>query len=84
MVDKKDILERAGKTFVQAFISTILTEVCALLSSPSFDALNFSWKIFMPVLVSAIAAALSAAWNYILQKTESENFEDISGPSDDK
>ena len=83
-MDKKNILERAVKTFVEAFISTILTEVCAVLSSSNFNDVGLSWKLFMPVIVSALAAALSAAWNYILEKTKENEFEDLSGGSGDK
>lgn len=53
-----DILERAGKTFLQAFLSAI--SVDALLGVTDFDAFR---KVGLSMLVAALAAGISAVWN---------------------
>lgn len=53
-----DILERAGKTFLQAFMSAISVDV--LLGVTDFDALK---KVGLSMLVAALAAGISAVWN---------------------
>lgn len=53
-----DILERAGKTFLQAFLSAISVDV--LLGVTDFDALK---KVGLSMLVAALAAGISAVWN---------------------
>ncbi len=54
----KDVLIRALKTFVQAFLSAI--SVDALLGVTDFDAFK---KIGLSMLVAGIAAGISAVWN---------------------
>lgn len=53
-----DILERAGKTFMQAFLSAISVDV--LLGVTDFDAFR---KVGVSMLVAALAAGISAVWN---------------------
>lgn len=53
-----DILERSGKTFLQAFMSAISVDV--LLGVTDFDALK---KVGLSMLVAALAAGISAVWN---------------------
>lgn len=57
----KDILARAGKTFAQAFLSSI--SIDALLGVTDFGALK---KIGISILVAAGAAGVSAVWNMAL------------------
>lgn len=57
-IDWKDIAKRAGKTFAQAFIASFgidrLTEITDLESAKA---------ILYPMLISCIAAGVSATWN---------------------
>lgn len=54
----KDILTRAGKTFIQSFISYI--GIDSLLGVTDFDALK---RIATSLLIGACAAGISAVWN---------------------
>ncbi|MBQ2902809.1 MAG: hypothetical protein IJA31_11605 [Clostridia bacterium] len=56
-----DILERAGKTFLQAFLSAISVDV--LLGVTDFAALK---KVGISMLIAALAAGISAVWNMAL------------------
>ena len=53
-----DVAERAIKTFLQAFLSSISVDV--LLEVTDFDAFR---KVGLSMLVAALAAGISAAWN---------------------
>ncbi len=57
-MDWKDIAKRAGKTFAQAFIASFgidrLTEITDLESAKA---------VLYPMLISCVAAGVSAAWN---------------------
>lgn len=65
-----DILERAIKTFVQAFLGVLIPELCVILNGTLPVDLN-AWKaILIPLCCSALAAGISAAWNAILQRRE--------------
>lgn len=54
----KDTAIRAGKTFLQAFLSAI--SVDTLLGVTDFDAFK---KVGISMLVAALAAGISAVWN---------------------
>ncbi|MBQ6165252.1 MAG: hypothetical protein IJK23_12320 [Clostridia bacterium] len=58
----KDVLIRAAKTFVQAFLGVLIPEIVTLLSGGFTDVSTF-WKAFSPFLAAALAAGISAAWN---------------------
>lgn len=53
-----DVAERAVKTFLQAFLSSISVDV--LLGVTDFDAFK---KVGISMLVAALAAGISAVWN---------------------
>ena len=57
----KDIIERALKTFVQAFIPVLVSAFAASAERPVSELKT----ILYSALVSAAAAGLSAAWNII-------------------
>lgn len=57
-----DISERAGKTFMQAFLSAISVDV--LLGVTDFDAFK---KVGLSMLVAALAAGISAVWNGVVK-----------------
>ncbi len=56
----KDILIRALKTFVQAFLSAI--SVDALFGVTDADTLK---KVLISILIAATAAGISAVWNFV-------------------
>lgn len=58
----KDILIRASKTFVQAFISAL--GIDSFFGVTDTKALE---KVLISVLVGAVAAGISAVWNSILE-----------------
>jgi hypothetical protein len=57
----KDIFVRAGKTFVQAFVSALIVSLTGVNLFATADQENF----WLGVLMSAGAAGVSAAWNII-------------------
>lgn len=60
-----DILLRAFKTFVQAFFGVLIPELCVILSGSLPEDIQAFWIYLSPVLCAALAAGISAAWNYI-------------------
>lgn len=60
-----DIIERAFKTFMQAFLSAI--SVDTLLGVTDFDGLK---KVGLSMLVAAVAAGISAVWNTAVKSLE--------------
>lgn len=61
----KDVAVRAGKTFWQAMLATIVIAVPEIV-----ELIPMGWKALSPVLgsagVGALAAGLSAAWNGVI------------------
>lgn len=53
-----DILVRAIKTFVQAFLATLAVSVVTV----------NDWATLKAAVVAAVAAAISAAWNGIVSR----------------
>lgn len=63
----KDWMIRAIKTFVQAFGGIFVPEACLILSG-KLPADLAGWKaVIIPLLCSAVAAGIAAAWNIILE-----------------
>ena len=63
-----DWLIRALKTFVQAFFGVLIPEICVMLNNGFPEDLHAAWLILAPVTAAALSAAISAAWNVILEK----------------
>lgn len=61
----KDILERAAKTFVEAFVSAIIANLA--LFTDSLGDYGKLKAVAISVGVGAIASGISAAWNAIQQ-----------------
>lgn len=61
----KDIIERAAKTFVEAFISAIVANLT--LFTDSLGDYGKLKAVAISVGVGAIASGISAAWNAIQQ-----------------
>ena len=61
----RDIIVRALKTFAQAFFGVVVPEVCVILNGGFPGDWNKWWLVTAPIIASALAAGLSAAWNTI-------------------
>lgn len=64
----QDWLIRAIKTFVQAFFGVLIPEVCVLLQKGFPENWSTTWAYLAPVVAAALAAAISAVWNIILER----------------
>lgn len=64
----KDWVIRAIKTFVQAFFGVLVPEVCVVLNNGWPESIGAMWGYLAPVVAAALAAAISAVWNIILEK----------------
>lgn len=61
---KKDIFERALKTFVQAFLGVLVPVVVAMLNGGWPESFGAAWAVLAPAVSAALAAGISAVWNY--------------------
>ena len=64
----KDWQIRALKTFAQAFGGILVPEVVMILNSGVPENWHSIWVVLAPVICSALAAGISAAWNILLEK----------------
>lgn len=64
----RDWMIRAIKTFVQAFFGVLVPEVVAILQHGWPESWAAAWACLAPVVVAALAAAISAVWNIILER----------------
>jgi len=67
-----DWIVRAIKTFVQAFFGVLIPEICIILNNGFPEDINAMWAIIAPTVAAALAAAISAVWNIILEKLKTE------------
>lgn len=63
----RDILERATKTFVQAFLGVFVMAFANLFDAVSKQGLSGLKSAVVALLGAALAAGISALWNYWLQ-----------------
>ena len=68
MKNLKDWQIRALKTFAQTFGGVLVPEVVMILNSGVPENWHSVWVVLAPVICSALAAGISAAWNIILEK----------------
>lgn len=61
---------RAIKTFVQAFFGVLVPAVVAMLSDGFPADLPTLWVILAPTVSAALAAAIAAVWNFILENSK--------------
>lgn len=69
----KDWLVRALKTFVQAFFGVLVPEIVVILNGNLPTDITAWQAVLVPLLTSALAAGISAAWNIILEHLKKEN-----------
>jgi len=67
-----DWLERALKTFVQAFLGVFIPTIVALLENGLPKDWNATWVTLVSAGMAGLAAGISAAWNIILERLKSE------------
>lgn len=68
----KDWMIRAIKTFVQAFLGVLIPEIVLILNNiTNFEDFNAVWAVLAPFIASALAAAIAAVWNIVLEKMKS-------------
>lgn len=66
-----DLWQRAGKTFVQAFLGVLIPQIVMMLNNyMDFD--WGAWTTYLPLITGGLAAGLSAAWNGIINATNKE------------
>lgn len=63
-MDKKELRERVLKTFVEAFFAVLLPDV-GILVNQIINEREVWWAVLLPVVASAIATGISAAWNVL-------------------
>lgn len=63
-----DWIIRAIKTFVQSFFGVLIPEICVILNAGFPEDINKLWALLAPTVAAALAAAISAVWNIILEK----------------
>ena len=73
----KDWQIRALKTFAQAFFGVLVPEVCMILNGSLSDWAGAK-AVLVPLVCSALAAGISAAWNIVLEQLKEDE-----GESDD-
>lgn len=63
---------RALKTFVQTFFGVLIPALAIYLANGFPEDIHSFWIWLAPVIASSLSAAISAAWNYILEHTSKE------------
>lgn len=64
----KDWQIRALKTFAQAFGGILVPEIVLVLNGGFPSEWKALWAVLAPILCSALAGGISAAWNIILER----------------
>ena len=68
----KDWMIRALKTFVQAFFGILVPELVLFLNGSLPKDFEGMKAMMSPMLCSALAAGISALWNYVSEKLKTE------------
>ena len=68
----KDWQIRALKTFAQAFGGILVPEIVLVLNGGFPEEWSTLWAVLAPIVCSALAAGISAAWNVILEKLKED------------
>lgn len=74
----KDWIIRAIKTFIQAFCGVLIPEACLILNGNMPEDVVGAKALFIPLVCSALAAGISAAWNIILEHLKEGDPDDES------
>ena len=68
----KDWMIRALKTFVQAFFGILVPELVLILNGSLPKDFEGMKAMMIPMLCSALAAGISALWNFVSEKMKIE------------
>ena len=68
----KDWMIRALKTFIQAFFGILVPELVLFLNGSLPKDFEGMKVMMIPMLCSALAAGISAMWNYTSEKMKTE------------
>ena len=63
----KDWAIRAIKTFIQAFFGVLVPAIYTMLSNGWPESVSAAWVILAPTVAAALAAAICAVWNIVLE-----------------
>ncbi len=69
----KDWVIRSIKTFIQAFFGVLIPALCAMLQNGWPESLSKAWVILAPTVSAALAAAICAVWNIVLEALEKKD-----------
>ena len=64
----KDWMIRTIKTFVQAFLGTLIPEICAILNNGFPESWSALWLALAPFVAAGLSAAICAVWNIVLER----------------
>ena len=67
----RDWIIRSLKTFVQSFLGVLIPAVCTMLSGGFPESIHAAWVILAPTVAAALATAICAVWNIVLEKLKS-------------
>lgn len=68
-----DIAIRAIKTFIQAFFGVLIPAMVAYLGGGWPESWGGAWLALAPAVSAALAAGISAVWNYVKQVMEDDS-----------
>lgn len=74
IVDWKDVGIRSMKTAAQAFGGVLVPAVVAYLNGGWPASLDAAWVVLAPTVSAALAAAICAAWNAVLEALKVDAF----------
>ena len=80
-MSKKELRERVLKTFVEAFLAVLLPDV-GIIVNQIVNEREVWWAVLLPVVASALAAGISAAWNTIRPPEQQPTAETPEPPQD--
>jgi len=63
---------RTIKTFVESFLGVFIPAFATLLSGGFPESLDAAWVVLGPAIAASLSAAITAAWNVLLEKLKEE------------
>lgn len=69
---KQDWLIRTLKTFVETFFSVLIPAVALLIANGFPENWSAWWVALAPTICAGLSAAITAAWNIVLEKMKAE------------
>lgn len=69
-VNHRDVLIRSAKTFVASFLGVFVTSLANILDAFQKGGLSGLKSALLALITAAIAAGITAVWNYYSQATQ--------------